>query len=268
MLHIAYPNSKKFVTVTKKYIKKYNPKLVIVHSTIPVGTTRKIASFAVHSPVRGVHPKLEKGIKTFVKYFGGRDAKKAAAYFSRLGIKTQIFEKPETTELLKILDTTYYAWNVIFCKETKRICDALGLDFNEVYTIANSDYNEGYKKLKMARVTRPVLKPVNGKIGGHCLIPNCNLLKDWLTETIKMGFERIWFEPAFIRGSYIPILALDCVCVKPQQLDEAEVIETKLFPLKEWTRMILSGEITDSKSIAVTFKALPYLGITLDIPKI
>ena len=84
----------------------------------------------------------------------------------------------------------------------------------------------------------------------------------------KLGFERIWFEPAFIRGSYIPILALDCVCVKPQQLDEAEVIETKLFPLKEWIRMILSGEITDSKSIAVTFKALPYLGITLDIPKI
>jgi len=185
VLHIAYPNSKKFVTVTKKYIKKYNPELVVIHSTIPVGTTRKIASFVVHSPVCGVHPKLEKGIKTFVKYFGGRDAKEAAVYFSQLGIKTQIFEKPETTELLKILDTTYYAWNVVFCKETKRICDALGLDFNEVYTIANSDYNEGYKKLKMAQVTRPVLKPVNGKIGGHCLIPNCHLLKDWLTETIK-----------------------------------------------------------------------------------
>lgn len=185
VLHIAYPNSKKIVAVTKKYIKQYNPRLVIIHSTVPVGTTRKIASFAVHSPVRGVHPKLEKGIKTFVKYFGGRDAKKAAAYFSRLGIKTQIFEKPEATELLKILDTTYYAWNVVFCKETKRICDSLGLDFDEVYTIANSDYNEGYKKLKMAQVTRPVLKPIKGKIGGHCLIPNCDLLKDWLTEIIK-----------------------------------------------------------------------------------
>ena len=185
VLHIAYPALKNFVTVTKKYIKEYNPELVVIHSTIPVGTTRKIASFAVHSPVRGVHPKLEKGIKTFVKYFGGRDAKKAAGYFSRLGIKTQTFKKPETTELLKILDTTYYAWNVIFCKETKRICDALGLDFNEVYTIANKDYNGGYKKLKMAQVIRPVLKPMTGKIGGHCLISNCNLLKDWLTETVK-----------------------------------------------------------------------------------
>lgn len=84
----------------------------------------------------------------------------------------------------------------------------------------------------------------------------------------RLGFEKIWFEPFFLRVSYIPILALDCVCVKPQQLDETEVIETKLFPLKEWIRMIFSGEITDSKSIAITFKALPYLGITLDIPKI
>lgn len=185
VLHIAYPNSKNFVDITKNYIKKYNPKLVVIHSTVPVGTTRKIASFAVHSPVRGVHPGLEKGIKTFVKYFGGRDAGKAAAYFAKLGIKTQIFKKPETTELLKILDTTYYAWNVVFCKETKRICDGLGLDFDEVYTIANADYNEGYKKLKMPQVVRPVLKHVKGKIGGHCLIPNCDLLKDWLTEIIK-----------------------------------------------------------------------------------
>lgn len=185
VLHIAYPPIKNFIAVTRRYVKEYKPELVVVHSTVPVGTTSKIASFAVHSPIRGIHPNLDKGIKTFVKYFGGRDAKKAAAYFSRLGIKTQTFKKSETTELLKILDTTYYAWNVIFCKETKRICDALGLDFDEVYTTANKDYNEGYKKLKMVQVIRPVLKPMAGKIGGHCLIPNCDLLKDWLTETIK-----------------------------------------------------------------------------------
>ena len=60
VLHIAYPASKNFVAVTKKYIKEYKPELTIVHSTVPVGTTRKIAPFVVHSPVRGVHPKIEK----------------------------------------------------------------------------------------------------------------------------------------------------------------------------------------------------------------
>lgn len=185
VLHIAYPPRRDFISATKRYIKIYKPKLVIIHSTTPVGATRKIAPFAVHSPIRGVHPRLERGIKTFVKYFGGRDARKAAQYFSQIGIKTKIFKKPEATELSKILDTTYYSWNIVFVKEAKRICDKLKLDFDEVYTMSNQDYNEGYRKLGMAHVARPVLKPMPGKIGGHCLIPNCDLLNDWLTETIK-----------------------------------------------------------------------------------
>jgi UDP-N-acetyl-D-mannosaminuronate dehydrogenase len=185
VLHIAYPPVKNFIKITKDYIKKYKPKLVVIHSTVPIGTTKRIAPFAVHSPIRGIHPRLADGIKTFVKYFGGRDAIKASRYFSAIGIKVENFKNPETTELLKILDTAYYAWNIIFAKETKRICDKFGLDFGEVYTIANQDYNDGYKKLGMPYVVRPVLRAVPGKIGGHCLIPNCNFLNDWLTTTIK-----------------------------------------------------------------------------------
>lgn len=185
VLHICYPTSKNFIKITKKYAARYKPKLIIIHSTVPVGTTAKISPSTVHSPIRGTHPHLEKGIKTFVKYFGGKKAGQAAKIFSNIEIKTKTFKKPETTELLKILDTTYYAWNIVFCKEVKRICDKLKLDFDEVYIIANSDYNEGYKKLGKPNVIRPVLKPIPGKIGGHCIIPNCDLLKDWLTDTIK-----------------------------------------------------------------------------------
>jgi len=185
VLHICYPPIKGFINITKNYIKKYNPKLVIIHSTIPVGYTEKIGPIAVHSPIRGKHPHLEKGIKTFVKYFGGKRAKEAARYFSKIGIKTKVFKNSKTTELLKILDTTYYGWNIVFAKEVKRICDKLNLNFKEVYTIPNQDYNEGYKKLGMSNVIRPVLKPMKGKIGGHCVIPNLNLLQDWLTALIK-----------------------------------------------------------------------------------
>ncbi|NMB92554.1 MAG: hypothetical protein GYA31_02970 [Parcubacteria group bacterium] len=185
VLHICYPPIKNFINITKSYIKKYNPKLVILHSTVPVGYAKKVGAIAVHSPIRGKHPHLEKGIKTFVKYFGGPKAKEAAKYFSQIGIKTKIMTNSETTELLKILDTTYYGWNIVFAKEVKRICDKLKLDFNEVYTIPNQDYNEGYIKLKMPHVVRPVLKPMEGKIGGHCIIPNLYLLKDWLTDIIK-----------------------------------------------------------------------------------
>ncbi|MCL5004509.1 MAG: hypothetical protein M1170_01015 [Patescibacteria group bacterium] len=185
ILHICYPNMKDFVKITKIYIKKYLPKLVIIHSTVPVGTIKKISSIAVHSPIRGIHPNLENGIKTFIKYFGGKKAKQAAKIFSDIGVKIQCFAKSETTELLKILDTTYYGWNIVFAKEVKRICDKLKLNFDEVYTIANSDYNNGYKKLGKSNVVRPVLKVMPGKIGGHCVIQNCDLLDDWVTKTIK-----------------------------------------------------------------------------------
>ena len=205
VLHIAYPPIKNFDAVTKQYIKRYKPSLVIVHSTVPVGTTRKLGANAVHSPIRGMHSKehhpgvvgsvmpvvegnpehFAKSLSYFPKYFGGAQAERAADYFRRAGITTQTFEKPETTELGKILDTTYYAWNVVFAKEVKEMCDALGLNFDEVYTVPNVHYNESYKKLGKGHVVRPVLKDIPGGIGGHCLIPNCDLHDHWLTKTIK-----------------------------------------------------------------------------------
>ena len=185
VLHIAYPPFKDFVSVTKNYVKQYRPKLVVIHATVPVGVTKKVGLNAVHSPIRGVHPHLAAGIRTFVKYFGGAKAKEAAKIFAALGVKTQTFQKAETTELAKILDTTYYGWNIIFAKEAERLARKFKLDFDEVYTVPNKEYNEGYRKLGKPNVARPVLKAMPGKIGGHCVVPNCDLLDDWLTNTLK-----------------------------------------------------------------------------------
>ncbi len=185
VLHIAYPYVENFIETTKRYIQEYAPSLVVIHSTVPVGTAQAIGDRAVSSPIRGTHPNLVEGIKRFVKYFGGPKAKEAAKIFQDIGVQIKTFEKAETTELAKLLDTTYYAWNIIFAKEVKRICEKMNLDFDEVYTIPNRDYNEGYKKLGKPNVIRPVLQPAPGPIGGHCIIPNAELLNDWLTETIK-----------------------------------------------------------------------------------
>ncbi|MDD5689914.1 MAG: hypothetical protein PHQ76_06565 [Caldisericia bacterium] len=181
VIHICFPYSKNFIKDVKKYQKEYKPKYTIIHSTVPVGTSRKLKAY--HSPVRGVHPNLEKGIKTFVKYLAP-DNKELKRYFKKAGIKVKTFNKQETTELAKILDTTYYGWNIVFCKEVKRICDKYGLNFNDVYTEFNKTYNEGYIKLGKKNVVRPVLKPIEGKIGGHCIIQNCFLLKDKITKLI------------------------------------------------------------------------------------
>lgn len=182
VIHICLPYSKEFVATVKDYIKELQPSLVVIHSTVPIGTTRKIGKLAVHSPIRGVHPNLEKGIKIFYKYFGANTACKARMamdIFEPLGIDCSYFGKPENTEALKLLDTTAYAWSIIYEKLVWDYCKKYKLDFHFVYTLATLSYNHGYQKLEMNQVVRPVLKHYSGPIGGHCLIPNAKLLKDF-----------------------------------------------------------------------------------------
>lgn len=191
-LHVCFPYSKNFKIAVKGYMKDYLQEggSVVIHSTVPLGTSRKLG--AVHSPVRGVHPNLKEGILTFTKYFGGEGADIAAAVFVGVGCTVKVYEKQEITEAIKLWDTTYYGWNIVFNKELKAWCDEKGLDFEEVYIHANTDYNVGYTKLGRPDVVRPVLKYMEGKIGGHCVIPNCGHLgtkigKFILTRNKKYG---------------------------------------------------------------------------------
>ncbi len=191
ILHICIPWSKKFVSIVAKEIQRIKPKLTIIHSTVALGETKKLSDkfrgMVVHSPVRGVHPYLYQGIKTFVKYIGAdnkKAAKMAKKHLESLGIKTKVFYPSATTEALKLWDTTQYGWFIVLNKEIKKWCDKNSLDFEAVYTDANKTYNEGYKKLGRPEVVRPYLKYIEGKIGGHCIIPNCRILKSEIAKLI------------------------------------------------------------------------------------
>jgi UDP-N-acetyl-D-mannosaminuronate dehydrogenase len=99
----------------------------------------------------------------------------------KLGLKTKVFYPSVTTELGKLLDTSYYGLCIAWHGEMKKISDKLGVNFEEVVTAFNKTYNEGYKKLGKSNVVRPVLYPPQktGGIGGHCVIPNAELLKKY-----------------------------------------------------------------------------------------
>lgn len=177
VLHICIPYNDLFEAAVTTYIKQYlTPQgLVIIHSTVPVGTSTKLN--AVHSPIRGVHPHLADGIRRFLKFFGGPRAAEAAwMWHSIVGGTASASPKAEDTEALKLWDTTYYGWNIVFEKAVKAYCDEHRLNFDIVYTQANRSYNEGYANLGMESVRRPVLKHYPGKVGGHCVIPNAKLL--------------------------------------------------------------------------------------------
>lgn len=187
-LHICIPYNKKFITTAISQIKKNKPKLAVIHSTIAVGTTKEIFKKTnlpiVHSPVRGTHPNLVRDIKKFVKYIGPTDKKSgefAKEHLKKAGLKTDLLLQSEETELGKLLDTTYFGWNILFCKMVGLLCEKLNLDFDNVYTRFNQTYNEGYKKTQ-PQVLRPVLSYHHHKdksglgIGGHCVMENTKLL--------------------------------------------------------------------------------------------
>lgn len=182
VLHICIPYSDNFVKIVKKEIKKIKPRLTIIHSTVAPGTVQKIGGMVVHSPVRGIHPRLYQGIKTFIKYIGA-DNKKAGqlakAHLESLGIKTKVFRPSIVTELGKLFDTSYYGLCIAWHGEMKKICQKVGIDFDKAATDFNKTYNEGYKKLKKDNVVRPTLYPPDKGIGGHCITQNAEILKKY-----------------------------------------------------------------------------------------
>lgn len=176
VLHICFPYSEKFTAHVRTYQAALSPRLVVVHSTVPLGTCDPQGW--VHSPVRGIHPHLEEGIRTFVKFFGGDYAYDAAALFRAKGVKTMCAREARETEALKLWDTTIYGWNILLQKAIKDYCDRNGLDFRAVYTLANATYNSGYSSLAHPEFTKYILKDFPGPIGGHCVRENWELLGD------------------------------------------------------------------------------------------
>lgn len=186
LLHVCIPHdsAEKFKAAVTDAMATTRPELTIIHSTVPVGTTEALGQatgrLIVHSPVRGVHPKLKQGLKTFVKYIGADDpvaGEYAATHLEQIGMKPMVLYKSRTTELLKLLDTTYYGVAIAFHAYAEKLCNRERVNFDMVMTHANESYNAGYKRLKKGNVTRPVLYPPSyGKIGGHCVIPNAKLL--------------------------------------------------------------------------------------------
>lgn len=187
VLHICIPWSNNFVKISRNEIEQINPKLTIIHSTVAPETTKKVISLlpielkmVVHSPIRGIHPYLHEGIKTFVKYIGA-DEKKAGNlaknHLDSLEIKTRVFSSSVVTEIGKLLDTSYYGVCIAWHGEMKKICDEHNIDFKEAVTDFNETYNIGYAKLGKSNVVRPVLYPPQNGIGGHCIISNAEILK-------------------------------------------------------------------------------------------
>ena len=186
IIHICFPYSKDFVREVKRYQKRYKPKYTVIHSTVPVGTSKECN--AIHSPIIGIHPLLSKSIKTFTKFLGGKDADKVANHFRKSGIKVYVTDKSETTELMKIMSTDFYGLCIEYTKEVKKMCDEYKVPF-EMWSLWTTNYNNGYQTLGRPEFSRPNLIPINKKIGGHCILSNLSYIDNDFTKLIRRRNE-------------------------------------------------------------------------------
>ena len=187
-LHIAIPVTSKFEPNILQLYKKFKPDCIVMHSTVGPGTTEKIQEKLdvplIYSATRGVHKRMLKDIKRYTKFFAiSKTAPKkqwATKAFSRkmknCGVKTKQMSKPETLELAKIVcDTSYLGWLVNFAQISNVISKQYNVDYDEMWTFSE----EIHKFLG----NRPKMYP--GIIGGHCVIPNLQLLRSQTLTQIK-----------------------------------------------------------------------------------
>ncbi|MBT4935419.1 Gfo/Idh/MocA family oxidoreductase [Candidatus Woesearchaeota archaeon] len=178
VMHVCVPFFDNFVDIVSEYINQYKPKLTIINSTVQPGITNQIFAktnaLIVHSPVRGRHPNLEGGIKRFIKFIGPTTeeaGKRAKEHFDECNVTSEVLTSATNTELGKLLSTTYYAANIAFHQEMNRICGHFGAEFTESVT----RFNETCTMDIDHKIPRPVMFP--GVIGGHCLMPNIEILR-------------------------------------------------------------------------------------------
>ena len=187
-LHITIPVTNRFINDVLKLYKKFQPECVVIHSTIKPGTTEKLQGKlpipVIYSATRGVHKRMSNDIKRYTKFFvistNAPRSKWASSKYVKLmkrcGIKTKKMSKPETLELAKIVcDTSYLGWLVNYAQLSHLIAIEHGVNYDEMWSFSD--------EIHEFLGNRPKMYP--GHIGGHCVIPNLDLIHSDTLNLIK-----------------------------------------------------------------------------------
>ena len=168
-LHIAIPVTENFNSNVIQLNKKFQPECIVIHSTISPGTTeqlqKKLKTPLIFSATRGIHKRMLKDLQRYTKFFA----------------ITKQMSKPETLELAKILcDTSYLGWLINYAQLTNTIAIKHKVDYDEMWTFSD--------EIHEVLGNRPKMFP--GFIGGHCVIPNIDLIQNQTLNLIKSINEK------------------------------------------------------------------------------
>lgn len=189
VIHICFPYSKKFKASVLGYVEIFNPKLIVIHSTIPVGTSHTIqigvgSIPVIYTPTRGVHSRFVKDMKRYTKLWAsaGVISNGVISLFLKIwtntGVVTDRWESVKDLELAKtLIDTTYYGWLIAFRFAADAIATNYGANKNKIWEFAD--------EIHEILGNRPKMFSNPEGIGGHCVLPNLELNSDKTADYIK-----------------------------------------------------------------------------------
>jgi len=157
---------------------------IVIKSTVPPGTTKKIAddvfgrsNFRVaFVPERLAEGNAIREFRSLPMVIGGQTSEDSI-YISRLweslGFETIIVSDSTAAELVKLADNAWIDLNIAFGQELAKICDVLQTDVLSVISAANT--------LKKGSSFVNILTPSVG-VGGYCLTKDPYFLHDFATS--------------------------------------------------------------------------------------
>ena len=176
-MHVCIPWSGRFKETVAQYAHRFKPSIVIIHSTVPVGTTKELKYVfgisIVHSPVRGMHATMERDMKLYIKMIGYDDESDAGRAIAAMDGVFQLMKLKDsrTTELGKLLEQGRYGLNIAFAREQNLICKELGLSYQSVVDEFIRTHNLGMEARQSPDLRQQKVYPPEGPIGGHCVLP-------------------------------------------------------------------------------------------------
>ena len=166
--------------------------LVVLRSTVPVGTTRKLVLpilekrsalkagkdfYLVFAPERVVEGKALEEMKEIPQILGGvnkQSVQAAARVFQAFNPSLIALDSLEEAEMIKLINNSYRDLSFAFSNKVALMCDKLNLDAVKIIKASN----EGYPR-------NPVALPSPG-VGGYCLTKDPYLMAE-VAKKIKVS---------------------------------------------------------------------------------
>lgn len=178
-MHICIPYHPQISKDIEFFSMQHHPDFIVIHSTVPVGTCRKIQErlitrAVIASPTNGVHSRFLEDMMRYTKHYAIVDELFSYKANDIIDGMRQRFPQvkrmssQETCELAKLLcDTTYYGLLIAYRKATGRIAKKYKVDPEEMWTFA--------EKIHEFLNDRPIMYDDGKPIGGHCVLENLEL---------------------------------------------------------------------------------------------